>query len=72
VYRAVPVVEQHPEAGDRLPQRAVGEANLREVFGGEWDRDHGRVIFGQLYPQLVFRIILESHRNFSTFRENLN
>ena len=37
--RAVPVVEQHTEAGDRLPQRAGSEANLREVFGGEGDGD---------------------------------
>jgi hypothetical protein len=28
-------VEQHPEARDRLPEGAWGEAHLGEVFGGE-------------------------------------
>jgi hypothetical protein len=45
LHRVALVVEQYPEARDRLPEGAGGDANLREVFGGEGDRDHGRATF---------------------------
>jgi hypothetical protein len=38
-------MEEHPEAGDRLPEGAGSEAHLGEIFGGEGDGDHGRATF---------------------------
>jgi hypothetical protein len=45
VHRVAPVVEQHPEAHDRLSEGARGEAHLGEVFGREGDGDHCRATF---------------------------
>src|SRR5215204_5802527 len=45
VHRVASVVEEHPEAYDRLPEGAGGEAHLGEVFGSEGDSDHGRATF---------------------------
>jgi hypothetical protein len=45
VHGITPVVEQHPEANDCLPQRAGGQAYLGKVLGGEGDGDHGRATF---------------------------
>ena len=45
VNRAAPMVEQHPETRDRLPEGAGSEAHLGEVFSSEGNRDRGRAIF---------------------------
>ena len=45
VNRLAPLVKQHPEARDGLPERARGDTHLGEVFCGEGDRDHGRATF---------------------------
>jgi hypothetical protein len=38
VHGITPVVEQHPEANDCLPEGAGGQAHLGKVFVGERDR----------------------------------
>jgi hypothetical protein len=45
VHGITPVVEQHPEANDCLPEGAGGQAHLGKVFVGERDRDHDCATF---------------------------
>ena len=42
VFAGIP---EHTEAQHRLRERALGEAHLGKVFGGEGDGDHGRTFF---------------------------
>jgi hypothetical protein len=69
---AVVEQQQHCEARNRLPDGAGGEAHLGEVFGGEWDRDHGRAIFPQQRSTAAPNVILDCYRHSNTFRKNSN